>query len=186
MNTTIITELFLYFARFVQKEGVLNFFNLGASPDPAYEELKQKIEALPEHSLLGIQDYAFGANLQAVRERVNNIHDNYLFVDFGEIDCGVDRFNRFFDNSKLAVTVASRLTTFTGDLVTQAIAFDRNLQLISDVRNTMIRDQAAHPWLKDCSLSHTFVPFVSPELLSIGWTLMFSRDGYDSFAAKKV
>lgn len=169
----------------MQKERGLNFFNLGASPDPGYKDLRQKIEAFPEHSLLDIQDYAFGANLQAVRERVNNIHDNYLFVDFGEIDCGVDRFNRFFDNSKLAVTVASRLTTFTGDLITQTIAFNRNLQLISDVRNTMIRDQAAHPWLKDCSLSHTFVPFVSPELLSIGWTLMFSRNGYDSFGTKK-
>lgn len=45
----------------------------------------------------------------------------------------------------------------------------------------MIEDQRCHPWLKDLSQDHTFV---SKEMSSVGWTLMFDRDSYDSFSVK--
>jgi len=53
------------------------------------------------------------------------------------------------------------------------------------IRNKMITEQRGHPWLKDISNNHTFVPFVSPEMSSIGWTILFNREAYDSFEAKK-
>jgi hypothetical protein len=48
----------------------------------------------------------------------------------------------------------------------------------------MINDQRCRPWLEDISKNHIFVPFISKELSSVGWTMLFNREGYDSFWAK--
>lgn len=184
MNTSIITELMLYFAKFPKREGVLKMFNKGSSNIAGYSDLKQNIQTLPEHSLLDINDYVFGANLDAVRDRVNKIYNNYLFVDFGEIDFDRDRFNRESDTMRMAVSVGTRLKEFSSDLVEQALAFDQNLILLNAIRSKMKEDQKTHPWLKDISVGHTFTPLVAPQLFSIGWTMIFTRNGYESLGAK--
>lgn len=181
---TILTDIFLYFARFPKPDGIAPLFNVGSSTMPGYEQLRQQTEALPRQSLTDISNYIFGPNLDAIRARVNNISEDYLFVDFGEIECGTDSSNRMYDYARLAVTVAYRLSDFTADLMEQTLAFSSALHKLAAIRNTMIADQRQHPWLRDISKSHTFVPFISRELSSVGWTMLFNREGYDTFNAK--
>ncbi len=182
----ILTELFLYFARFPQREGIYPLFNAGSSNINGYSELRGKIDLLPEHSLTKIKNYIFGANFEGVRTRVNNIPagDDFLFVDFGEIECATDASNRMRDEARLAITVAYVMKSFSSDLVEQALGFSHALESLTFIRNAMIKEQRCRPWLKNISNSHTFVPFASPEMASIGWTLFFNREGYDSFRAK--
>lgn len=183
----ILIDLFLYFARFPKREGIYPMFNAGSSAIPGYAALRQLIDAMPEHSLTRIENFIFGANFEAVQSRVNNIESgkDFLFVDFGEIDCDVDRSNRNTDSVRLAITVAYRVKSFSADLIEQTLSFSHALAKLADIRNRMIRDQKQHPWLKDISNNHTFVPFISQELSSVGWTILFNREGYDSFGAKQ-
>lgn len=174
------------FARFPKREGIYIMFNAGSSTVPGYSELKQKVDDLPEHSMFDIKNFIFGANFEAVQARVNNIPsgDDFLFVDFGEIDCDVDGSNRQTDSARLAITVAYRVKSFSADLIEQSLYFSHALAKLADIRNSMIRDQRCHPWLKDISKSHTFVPFVSKEFSSVGWNILFNREGYNSFGVK--
>lgn len=182
----ILTDIFLYFARFPKREGIFPLFNAGASEMAGYSDLRQLLNVMPEHSLTKIENYIFGASFDAVMTRVNNIETgkDFLFVDFGEIDCGTDRLNRMADSARLAISVAYRIKSFSSDLVEQMLAFSHSFNKLIFIRNKMFDEQRSHPWLKDISDNHTFVPFVSKEMSSVGWTLMFNREGYDSFGAK--
>ena len=42
------------------------------------------------------------------------------------------------------------------------------------------------PWLKELSSSCQIRPFVTKEFASIGWTLMFDREGSDLFDIKRL
>lgn len=179
----ILTEIFLYYARFPMREGILPLFNVGESHILGYTDLLVMINEMQEHSLSTIQNYVFGANVEAIAHRVNNMPagSNFLFVDFGEIDCDIDTHNRNTDSTRVAITVGYRVKSFSADLIEQALAFSHTLDDLTLIRNKMIVDQRDHPWLKDISNKHTFVPFIAPEMSSIGWTMMFNRESYDSF-----
>lgn len=185
--SNILTELFIYYARFPKREGILTLFNVGESTIPGYYNMLDVINSLQEHSLTGIENYIFGANIEAIKARVKNIPSgsDFLFVDFGEIDCDIDTRNRNTDSTSLAITVGYKVKIFSADLIEQALAFSHKLDDLTLIRNKMIVDQRNHPWLKNISNKHTFVPFIAPEMSSIGWTMMFNREGYDSFEAKK-
>ncbi|MDR3140624.1 MAG: hypothetical protein LBU37_02685 [Tannerellaceae bacterium] len=189
MNESLLMEVFLFYARFPDREGILPLFNRGKSDLDGYSALLHKIEAMKEHSLLGdLSQYVFGPNFEAVSARVNNIPSGkyYLFVDYGEIDCETDNRNRMRDFSRLAVTVACRLKEFSGDLVEQLIVSDHCLSLLATIRNDMLRGEREVYWLKTLSAAHTLAPFLARELSSAGWTMLFTREGYDTFEAKKA
>lgn len=186
MNTSLLIELFLYYARFPARNALIPLFNKGKSNIPGYDKLQELVAILPENPILpDIGNYVFGPNFDAVSSRVNNLTGFYLFVDYGEIECGTDSSNRFTDSARLAITVAYRLKEFSGDLIEQLIISDRCLSYLSLIRNHMIQEQKERCWLKDVSRSHTMTPFIARELSSIGWTMLFNRDGYDTFGAKR-
>jgi hypothetical protein len=186
-QNNLITDLFLYFARFPKREGIYPMFNTGTSSVPGYAELRQSINELSEHSLTDIKNYVFGTNLEAVLQRVNNINagEDFLFVDFGEIDCNKDTSNRMTDSARIAINVAYRARNFSIDLIEQALAFSRTFDSLIAIRNKMFAEQRCIPWLKHISDEHSLVPFVSKEMGSVGWTMIFSRESFDSFRAKK-
>jgi hypothetical protein len=188
MNESLLIELFLFYARFPDREGILPLFNRGKSDLLGYNALLHKIEAMTEYSLLGeISQYIFGPNLDAVAARVNNIASGkyYLFVDYGEINCETDNRNRMRDFTHMAITVACRLKEFSGDLVEQLLISDHCLSLLSTIRNDMLRREREVYWLKNVSADHTLAPFLARELSSAGWTMLFNREGYDTFEVKK-
>lgn len=186
MNTSLLIELFLYFARFPVHDAFGSLFNKGRSYIPGYDELHAATLALLDKAIVPeIRNYVFGPNFDAVSSRVNNLNGYYLFVDYGEIECGTDSSNRMTDSARLAITVAYRLKEFSGDLMEQLLVSDQSLSYLVAIRNRMIAEQRERYWLKDVSRNHTLTPFIARELSSIGWTMLFNRDGYDTFGAKK-
>ena len=89
------------------------------------------------------------------------------------------------DSARLAITVAYKLKEFSGDLMEQLLISDRCLANITTIRNRMINEQRERYWLKDVSRNHTLTPFVARELSSIGWTMLFNREAFDTFGAKR-
>lgn len=186
MNTSLLIELFLYFSRFPSQEAFSTLFNKGRSKIPGYDDLREAtltepyVPVVPE-----IGSYVFGPNFDAVSSRVNNLTGYYLFVDYGEIECGTDSSNRMTDSARLAITVAYKLKEFSGDLMEQLLVSDQSLSYLVTIRNRMITEQRERYWLKDVSRNHTLTPFISRELSSVGWTMLFNRDAFDTFGAKR-
>lgn len=186
MKDTLLIELFLYFARFPAREAVLPLFNKGRSNIPGYEELQKLVAGSPENPFVPqIENYVFSANLESISSRVNNLSGYYLFVDYGEIECSTDKNNCLTDQTRLAITVAYKLKEFSGDLIEQLLVSDQSLSYLTMIRNQMIKEQRERYWLKNLSKNHNVVPFVARELSSIGWTMLFNREGIDTFGAKK-
>ena len=175
----IILDLFLYFAKFPEQSGVLSLFNKGRSDTAMYSELKDKVTNLPIHSLnSSIQHYAFGVAFEAIQRRVSQLTGTYLFVDFGEIESQKPALTRQ-DSLSVAITVATKLSDYTGDLIEQTCASQTCLNQIVEIRNIMIKEQRERYFLKNISSSQTIVPFASKELSSLGWTIIFTTDGVD-------
>jgi len=58
--------------------------------------------------------------------------------------------------------------------------------MVTRMRNLMIQEQRERYSFKKISDKHSITPFISPEFESIGWTLMFDRQAFDLFDAKKM
>jgi hypothetical protein len=186
MNSVFLINLFLFFSRFADAQGVTGLFTRGRSEMPGYDALMKLAADIPSDNRMPDMDYVFGANFDAVATRVAAIKDYYLFVDYGEIECSTDKSNRMQESARIAVTVARRMKDFSGDMVEHLLASEECLCRLTSIRRTLIKEQAPHPWLKDLSRSHTLSPFLSKELSSIGWSLLFTREAYDSFGVKST
>lgn len=71
MNTSLLIELFLYFAKFPANEAFVPLFNKGRSQIPGYDELHTALLTLPAEGLVPeIGNYVFGPNFEAVCSRI--------------------------------------------------------------------------------------------------------------------
>ncbi|MDR3119652.1 MAG: hypothetical protein LBU44_09630 [Mediterranea sp.] len=184
----MILELFTYFARYPDKEGVLSIFANGDSRHPEYRALADTVAAFPDESLIpGIKEYVFGQSFETVKARVDKLTGTYLFIDFGEFSSNRDTRNSIRDTQKIAATVAMKITD-SADLMEEAIASNITLQLLNQLRAHLIHDaeQGAVPWLSRSENKHEILPFVAKELKSIGWTIMFNTDASDLFDLKPL
>lgn len=115
MNRNIIIDLFLYFARFPQRQGVLDIFNKGRSEIPGYDSLKSLVESMTDTPVLPeVRGFVFGPNFDAVKTCVSQLTGYYLFVDYGDIKTETDKSNRIADTFQVAATIAGKTTEFTG------------------------------------------------------------------------
>lgn len=185
MNKNIIINLFLYFARFPQRQGVLDIFNKGRSEIPGYDVLKSLVESMTDDPILpDVGGYVFGPNFDAVKTAISQLTGYYLFIDYGDIKTETDKSNRISDTFQVAVTIAGKTTEFTGDLVDQTLISANTLDMVICMRNLMIQEQREHCSSKKISEKHSITPFISSEFESIGWTLMFDQQAFDWFSAK--
>lgn len=186
LKNNFLVELFLYFLKFTKKNSAKKLFNINTSKTPGYSELKTLVDAIEPVGGAEIENYIFGANAQAVASRISQLAggENYLFIDFGEINCHVDGKGNYKDSSRIAATVAFRARKFSTDTIEQALYFNHSLELITQIRRIMMQEQRCIPWLDKISPSHELLPFVSEEMGSIGWSLIFTRESSDSFHAK--
>lgn len=181
----MIFQIFKYYAQFPDLKGVISLFANGKSDIPAYIALRDEIQNIPTHSRIPeIKHYVFGQSYDSVKSRIDQISGTYLFLEFGEIESIRDRRNSIQDTFDLAVTIASKIQT-TSDLVEQAIISQQTLGLIHQLRTLQHEDQARQSWLKEISDRHTIVPFVAREFASLGWTIVFKREGADLLNLKQ-
>ena len=184
----MILKIFEYFAQFPMRDGVVSCFANGESTLPFYNALLDKVKQYPlEGRIPNIKHYVFGADMDTVKRRVDSIPDSYLFVDFGEINSDRDYHNSIEDSLQMAVTIANKVSDST-DIVERAIISDVTLSLTSLLRAHIYADSKKDntPWLRELSFSHTIVPFISPELNSVGWSVIFTSEAADLLNLKSM
>lgn len=171
----MITELFLYFARFPRKEGIKAMATMGKSKMPQYANLLNALDALPEQSRVPeIENYVYGQTFEDIQQRLDKLTGSFLFADYGEFDMLGDGRRSYQVTQRLAVTVAMRLPD-RSDLMERVIASDYSLSLLTRVHAWMMADSEMGDleWLDRENLDKAeIIPFVSSELRSTGWTLM--------------
>lgn len=184
----MILDLFKYFAKFPHRPGVLTIFNNGESTFPKYADLLTELKSIPGVGLIPeIESYVFGQSFEKVKKRIDSLSGTFLFVDFGEFSSVRDQRSSISDSQKLAVTIAMKVPA-SSDLVEEAIFADKTLSLINILRARLIDDskKISAPWLNRLSDSHDIIPFLSPELASLGWTIRFDYAGSDLFNVKAL
>lgn len=179
-----IQEIFQYFARFASLQGVLDNFEQGSSSRSGYASLQQSLESIDYLNI--VPHYIFSTELDKVKMRVSKILDEpYLFVDYGEYSHRQTQPGQYADSLELALTVATPMREITSDTMEQLIAMDDCLDRITRIRHSIIADRCkADPITRGLMQASRLVPFSAPELASIGWTLLFHREGYDSSKLK--
>lgn len=180
----MILDILTTAARFPHRDGVLKAFNLGAYDDAKYQQMIDQLTALPPSIIPEISNFVFGVDEEVVKKVISDFPGYYLFVDFGNIDSSVDSNNRINDSFNLSFTVAKRVAENSVDQIATAIVFDNCLQMAATIKRTLIKEKKAHPWLTDIDGNSSFSPFVARELGSIGWSLMFNRQGLDLLCIK--
>lgn len=182
----MIFEILKYYAQFPDHNKVLEIFSKGRSELLEYGILQEEIKKMPDHSrITGLDYYIFGQSFDSVKQRVDNIlAGTYLFVEIGDIMSKRDQKNNIEDEVQMAVTIAAKSAEM--DLIEEAIQSRCTLAMMQQLRAIMLSDQARTPWLKELSLSCQIKPFVAKEFSSVGWTLMFEREGSDIFNLKTL
>lgn len=184
----MILKLFEYFARFPERAGVISAFANGKSELPFYTSLLDYVKGLPaEGEIPDIKSYVFGADMDTVKRRVDSITGTYLFIDFGEIDSNRDDKNSIKDSLRMAATVAAKISD-QSDIIERAIISDITLSLMNVLRARIYADSGrdSTPWLQELSFKHSIVPFISPELQSVGWSIIFNSEGSDLLNLKPL
>lgn len=173
----MITDLFLYFARFPKKEGVTAMFTMGDSDYNEYQQLltmldtMQDCERVPE-----IDNYVYGQSIEDLQQRINRLHGSWMMVDYGEITVtDVKTPGSMEVQQQVAVTIAMKMRQNT-DMAERVIASERTLDMMRRVFALLYADSDSGrlDWLARGELGKAeIVPFVASELSSYGWTLMF-------------
>lgn len=182
----MIFEILKYYAQFPEHNNVLEIFAKGKSELPEYAALIEEIKELPVHSRIkGLNHFVFGQSFDSVKQRVDQLlTGTYLFIEIGDIMSKIDQKNNIHDEIQMAVTIAAKSSE--SDLIEESIMSKRTLDMMKQLRVAMLSDQKRTPWLKELSESCQIKPFVAKEFASVGWTLMFERQGADLFDIKRL
>lgn len=179
----MILDLFLYFAKFPQFEGVTRIASKGDSDMPGYAEILQHLESLTEHSIVpDIENYVYGQSLKDLETRIDRLVGTFLFVDYGEMNTSVDHAQSVQVKERLAITVAMKLGS-SSDALEQVIASDRTLRLLSTIYARLLFDVETGEFVyadRSAFGDAEFIPFVSSSLSSYGWTLMLTISAPDA------
>lgn len=181
----LVKDIFMFFARFPQKEGVLQMFTNGRSDLTEYAQWMQEVQDLPDIPMFpDIKNYVFGVDRETVISRVKSFTDCFLFVDYGQIENEIDNINNRRESFLIAFTVAYPSSDSNNDLAERAMKADRALTLLCDIRREMIAEEKCIPWLKNFQADHIITPWQSEEMPSYGWTAIIRRQGFDMLKGK--
>ena len=179
-ETGIIKDIFTYFAKFPKQEGALELFSRTKAPSQEYQDLKDVISNLTEHSLIpGIEDYVFGVSKKFVQDRIRNLKIKFLFLEYGqatttENSVGHQKDTRMF----LSLSIANKFSDANNDVAEETIIMSQILDDIIAIETKILadskQDRCYFARLIDFPIER--LPIVPHEFLNcIGWTLIFNR-----------
>lgn len=184
----MILDIFKYFAKFPNKEGVKAMATMGSSSMAGYSELITWIDGLPDPGLIpDLKNYVYGQSFEELKSRIDSLFGSWLFVDYGEFST-TDSGNSMRTTEKIAVTIACKMNT-TSDQLEKMLVAEFTLEMLRNLYARLIAD-AEHDDLffssRENILNSDIVPFVASELNSVGWTLMIDGDASDTLKIKEL
>ena len=176
-------NVFKYFAKFPDKQGVLDRFHKVATERVAgYDDLKTYVTNLPAGLMKdNIKHFFFGLDDESLENAIKNKVDSYfLLVEHGQITTSdPDRANTRKTEHHLAVTIGHKVNTKNLDFIERAIIEDNCLDLIIQLARLIEEDDdseavCGNQEFIDSSL--VFAP-VEPTLLygCFGYVMSFKK-----------
>ncbi len=181
MDTTLIPDIFTYFAKYPLLEGVKKNFKNKKSTMPGYLELKNTIDNLPVHSLLPeLEDYVFGMNEKEVFDRIRNMKGMFLFIDYGQINMNINERNDYAASQiHLAINVGHEYSTQNDDIIEESIIMNKTLVVMQKIIKQIMGDDKA----SDCPFKKYFnnptqISPIEPKSFhgKLGWNVMFTKN----------
>jgi len=174
---TTFQDIFLYFARFADRAGVLKNFTKTSGSDE-YNRFRAAVEQLPASPIVsGISDFILAASEESVKKRILTFKSTYLFADYGEVSSRQSSLKIQEDYFQLALTVAHPLSANTLNMAEEIVLNDRLFTLICAIREYMKNDRQ-NPFIKRLTFPQEIQPFYAPALSnSFGWTMVFQMSG---------
>lgn len=172
----MITELLKYFAKFPNKQGVLEAFKELHEKVDGYSEIKEFCEQLPENSVIPeIKEFAFGFSQQILKQSLQKIEELTLWVDLqkanNKTENGVSE-DIIFD---LVITVAVPDGDY--DMMEEAVLSNKTYKILISIKNHMDQDSELTPALMNIGESVEITPLISREVLNgIGWSLILKLE----------
>lgn len=176
------TDLIKYFAKFPDKDGVLQLFNKNVLPTAMaseYTAVKQFIEALPTPSLIPeLEALVFGLSEDVVDRIVSSTDGFFMMVEYGPVRGSVpDSTGRRDGDWKLSLIVAYHFNLGEYDPITEIVVMDKCMKYLLQIVATMEEDEyPACPLKRFNEGAIHFTPVNPTELYeSIGWMMDFSE-----------
>lgn len=172
-----VIDVIKYFAKFPEKEGVIKNF-LRSDGGEVYNELKQYVTDLPDPLMPLLKDFVVSSREEEVAERIKNIDNYFLFLEYGPIIAAVPNVVRLRKiDFSLSVHVCYHDNSKNVDWMEEAIIMDNCLEMAFALARQMIADDnEICPQTRFVESSLSFAP-VEPALLyqSVGWSLSFKK-----------
>ena len=184
----MILDIFKYFAKFPSRKGILAMATLGKSQLKEYSEIISELKSLPESDVVlpEVDNYLYAQSVDELQKTIQKLTGSFLLIDYGEISFS-QRMPRAIEASiQVAATVAVKVSE-RADALERFILNGRALDCLNRVYAKMLddSDSGTLSWLdRDRLISAQFLPFLSPELSAVGWTLMFEAVSVDPTAIR--
>ncbi|HET6558065.1 MAG TPA: hypothetical protein VFG54_12170 [Prolixibacteraceae bacterium] len=173
-----LIEVIKYLSKFPSREGVLKNFKRNTSTMEGYSDLMGYIAALPPAIMPEIKDFVVGTSEKDISERIRNLDNYFMFLEYGQIMGDYpDRMRIRKVSFNLAVYICYHDNSRNIDSMEEAIIMDNCLQYAIRLAKHMIADDnELIPHLRFAESVLNFSP-VEPALMyqSIGWGLTFKK-----------
>jgi hypothetical protein len=173
----IVKHLLRYFCRYVTRDVREAIFKIPKNTRTAeYAELHADIIAIDEtRAFPDIRTFLLSINEKYVSDRVKLQADRVLFVEYGDIALSRST-GQVYNETRLAISVASNLNEGNNDMITEAIKMQRNLDILNAILLDLQADNKACGLTKPLDLPASVMP-LDPTLFfwNGGWTAHFNR-----------
>lgn len=181
-HPTILREAFLYFAKFPKIEGVISsIFRTGNPSVSGYSELKSQVQAINPNSLIPeIPNFLFSSNEEKLKQSIEDTAGTFMLLDYGQLSSSQDNLKRPNDQIEFGIIIARKIDPTNFDLAEIILMQDELLNLMRQVRATMVQDSKCHPFVKQISFPHQINPWYARELKNAtGFSMTFTKTGID-------
>lgn len=175
---TSILDIIKYLAKFPSKTGTLKNFSRTTEKVTGYNDLKDYMTNLSTSGLIsGLDDYVWGTDEKIVVERIRNLKNYFMFVEYGKIDVSANDKNRIRDYGfNIGITIAHPFNDNNRDTAEELLVSQQCLTMLQNMVETIEADD-----LNKCTPtrllegSYIIAP-VEPMLFyqNIGWVLSFN------------
>ena len=174
----ILLTILKYFSQFVSREALQNFFQ--ASSGLAYDQAQEEVLAMTDkHRIDGLDNFIFGINSDAVKNRISAVSGPYLFIDYSNIVSTLSKHDVKTDSFHIAVTVAQS-HPHDEDSFAETVAQSVCLDMMKSIRTTMRIDYDIDNSIEWLPFPTTITPFVAKDLAnSYGFTMELDLKAVD-------
>lgn len=175
----ILLTILKYFSQFVSREALQNFFQ--ASSGLTYDQAKEDVLAVTdEHRIDGLDNFIFGINSDAVKNRISAVSGPYLFIDYSNIVSTLSKQDVKTDSFHIAVTVAQSHPN-DEDSFAETVAQATCLEMLKAIREHMRATEDVENNIEWLPFPTTISPFVGKELAnSFGFTMELDLKAIDA------